>query len=280
MFRCFPHVVNIAVKAGLKVLSITLPSLPSKSRKTSTTASGGSTSTFPSPPSSAPTSFSNLIAIRASGLRREDFETLIREGNTNKEWLGNDGKFLELPVLALLRDVDTRWSSTFLMINRLLVLYNAVAKLLASEKYRATLGPLALSSKQLEALDDVRKFLGALHAAQQLLSSQRTPTLCHVLPVYGKLIKTLTEVKDICPKISHGIEKSIAKLKEYMSKAQDNRTYALAMSMSTSLIVLAISDVLTDLQLLQSSTHSSSFRGSKKTRHMRSRIIARPSKKP
>ncbi|KAL1757549.1 ribonuclease H-like domain-containing protein, partial [Schizophyllum commune] len=169
-----------------------------------------------------------VIAIRASGLRREDFEVLIREGNMNREWVDEEGNFLEMPVLALLRDVDTRWSSTFLMINRLLVLYN-VTKLLASDKYKTTLGPLALSPKQLEALDDIRKFLGALHAAQQLLSSQQTPTLCHVLPVYSKLVKTLAEVKDICPKISHGIQKSIDKLNEYMAKAKDNRTYALAM---------------------------------------------------
>ncbi|KAL1684960.1 ribonuclease H-like domain-containing protein [Schizophyllum commune] len=201
--RCFPHVVNIAVKGGLKALSSDVVAAAR----------------------------AIVVALRASGLRREDLSEVIRIGNLEKVWRDQHGKPVALPDVTLLRDVDTRWSSTFLMINRLLVLYEAVAHILSSEKYITTLGHLALSEKQLEALDDVRKFLGALHLAQQLVSSQRTPTLCHVLPVYVKLIQTLSGVKNICPKISHGIQASINKLKEYMGKAKKSRAYALAMSM-------------------------------------------------
>jgi hypothetical protein len=59
--------------------------------------------------------------IRDSGQRREDFENVIRSGNESKSW-GNseDEQPILLRVVGLLRDVDTRWSSTFLMIDRVL----------------------------------------------------------------------------------------------------------------------------------------------------------------
>ncbi|KII93740.1 hypothetical protein PLICRDRAFT_79070, partial [Plicaturopsis crispa FD-325 SS-3] len=55
----------------------------------------------------------SLVAqCRASGQRREDFASCIKEGNES-------GAF-KLSVWQLLRDVDTRWSSTFFMMNRVL----------------------------------------------------------------------------------------------------------------------------------------------------------------
>ena len=61
----------------------------------------------------------NLVtSIRASGQRREDFAIVIAEGNKagifGPEWLRE---------VVLLKDMDVRWSSTFLMIDRVLELY-------------------------------------------------------------------------------------------------------------------------------------------------------------
>ncbi|KDQ12925.1 hypothetical protein BOTBODRAFT_112281, partial [Botryobasidium botryosum FD-172 SS1] len=55
-----------------------------------------------------------VTACRASGQRRANFRQTIIEGN-------NNGLFA-LDVLQLLRDVDTRWSSLFLMVDRVLEL--------------------------------------------------------------------------------------------------------------------------------------------------------------
>ena len=72
---------------------------------------------------------------RASGQRRSKLRTVIRNGNEMKSWpqtmidfdsptlpdaLKTGGK---LPEVQLLRDCETRWSSTFLMITRVLTLY-------------------------------------------------------------------------------------------------------------------------------------------------------------
>ena len=60
-----------------------------------------------------------VTACRASGLRREAFAKTITEGNES----GAFGEGKQLRQVQLLRDVSTRWSSTFLMIDRLLELY-------------------------------------------------------------------------------------------------------------------------------------------------------------
>jgi hypothetical protein len=63
-----------------------------------------------------------VAACQASGQRREDFKLTIREGNTEQTWTDAEGNPLPLPVLQLLRDCETRWSSTFFMLDRVLTL--------------------------------------------------------------------------------------------------------------------------------------------------------------
>jgi RNA processing factor Prp31 len=67
-------------------------------------------------------------AIRASGQRREDLDKAINEWNsklaTNRTNSESTEEIDELMrVVTLLRDVDTRWSSTFNMIDRAVELY-------------------------------------------------------------------------------------------------------------------------------------------------------------
>jgi hypothetical protein len=58
-----------------------------------------------------------VSACRSSGQRRADLKKLILAGNASNLWSG------PLPALQLLHDCDTRWSSTFLMVNRMTLLY-------------------------------------------------------------------------------------------------------------------------------------------------------------
>jgi hypothetical protein len=133
---CFPHVVNIAVQTSLKDLT-SIPdcaafdsrsSLNVLSEQSSVTSSGSENGLQPRvsqvqydvalslDPVQA---CRDLVgACRASGQRREDFRATIVQGN--KEDAFSSGP---LPCLQLLRDVETRWSSTFFMIDRVLELY-------------------------------------------------------------------------------------------------------------------------------------------------------------
>jgi hypothetical protein len=58
-----------------------------------------------------------VSGCRGSGQRREDFAKTIQDGNVSGEFN------VILREVVLLRDMDVRWSSTFLMIDRVLELY-------------------------------------------------------------------------------------------------------------------------------------------------------------
>lgn len=60
-----------------------------------------------------------IRVIRASGLRRDDFVDTVKTGNIKGWFKGVMGDAVQVPELELLRDVKTRWDSTYAMINRL-----------------------------------------------------------------------------------------------------------------------------------------------------------------
>lgn len=59
-------------------------------------------------------------AIRGSGMRRDTFKDIIKNGNANKWFMDPEGSdVVELKELELLRDVRTRWDSVYQMLSRL-----------------------------------------------------------------------------------------------------------------------------------------------------------------
>lgn len=63
-----------------------------------------------------------VATCRISGKRREEFADTILEGNQNETWMDSDGNLVSVKVLQLLRDCETRWSSTHLMVDRVLTM--------------------------------------------------------------------------------------------------------------------------------------------------------------
>ncbi len=143
--RCFPHVVNISVKHGLTALTKIDLSEPTPAEDCFGISSSGDPEGETDPNLDKPdldlTPESNIFlqnnpaytealqddpikraqelvsVCRASGQRREELMQIIKDGNKT-------GAFPEqLPEVQLLRNVDTRWSSIYLMIHRLLELY-------------------------------------------------------------------------------------------------------------------------------------------------------------
>jgi hypothetical protein len=78
-----------------------------------------------------------VTACRASGQRREEFKLVIQEGNKVGTWTDSDGDPFPLPVLQLLHDCEIRWSSTFLLLDRVLTLL-PVCIPAATKKYSLT----------------------------------------------------------------------------------------------------------------------------------------------
>ena len=190
-----------------------------------------------------------VAACRASTNRRLALQRIIEEGNAHEG--GWDGDGLQLPSLELLRDIDTRWSSTFLMIDRLILLWpvslsmttspgrpaldltswssmQAVKHLLQEEQ----LLELILSDWEMQVLLDIRYFLRIPHFVQSRLSSTHATSAAMVLPVYERLVKKLRKARTVRPRIAHGIDASISALEKYLAFTRTTRAYAYAMGTS------------------------------------------------
>ncbi|KAJ7181961.1 hypothetical protein C8R46DRAFT_1313700, partial [Mycena filopes] len=130
--RCFPHVINLAVKAGLGELT-ELPDyepdlLLDNDDNVIPQALIDNVAYWQALKQDPVVSARRLVtACRGSGQRRENLEKTIEVGNESGGW-GDPPTILR--VVGLLKDVDTRWSATFLMIDRVLEQYLAVDKFL------------------------------------------------------------------------------------------------------------------------------------------------------
>ncbi|KAF5336456.1 hypothetical protein D9611_006667 [Ephemerocybe angulata] len=151
------------------------------------------------------------VIIRASSLRRQRFQDLQRAA-------GRD-------PLELLRDVETRWSSTLLMIERLLELKPYVIQMLRErdlEKY-------AIHEHEWEVLPIYKRILRVPHSFQQALSGEKTPTLHDSLPLFHTMITAWTAMKVSLPQYTDIIDAGISKLKEYWQRIHTVPAYTLAM---------------------------------------------------
>lgn len=80
-------------------------------------------------------------------------------------------------------------------------------------------------------MKDIHQILEIPHAAQQLLSSSRTPSLSMALPAFEVLVEAWKNTRTIIPELSHYIDVGIVKIDEYVVKSRKSRAHALAMSM-------------------------------------------------
>ncbi|KAI0060763.1 hypothetical protein BV25DRAFT_1806882, partial [Artomyces pyxidatus] len=218
--RCFPHVINISVQTALKSLSKSAPDpLPLSDRLEHQN---------PHALKEDPVGKCRSVvgACRDSSMRREDFLKEIEAGNKAKVW--KDGtEAVQLRVVQLLRDVETRWSSTFLMIDRALELSQAVNSFMSS---RDALAGLVLTPTDYEVLSDIRNFLSIPHETQQELSFEQTPTLPHVIPSYELLVTMLRDAQVTLPRIRPAIQEAIRKIEEYMNIERQKPIYAVSIS--------------------------------------------------
>lgn len=84
---------------------------------------------------------------------------------------------------------------------------------------------------ELQVLYDILAVLEVPHAAQELLSAEKTPTLAMALPAYEMVNASWLNLQTVIPELSHFIGVGIEKINEYVTKGRKSRVYALAMSM-------------------------------------------------
>ncbi|KAJ7051541.1 ribonuclease H-like domain-containing protein [Mycena amicta] len=160
-------------------------------------------------------------ACRASGQRRNDLTNTIKQGR-------EDGSWSDMPILQLLRDIDIRWSSTYNSHDRLLILYSAIHFWLGRPS-QASLVHHQLTQSQLQLLTDIQDILRPAHAAQELLSAEKTPTLSLALPAFELMLEAWMALQKVHMDLSHYIGVGMEKVIKYVTKGRKSRVYALAM---------------------------------------------------
>jgi hypothetical protein len=86
-----------------------------------------------------------------------------------------------------------------------------------------------------EVLRDILDVLDLAHRTQELLSSDRTPTLSLALPLYHALIDQWRELQSKCPALSHAIGAGIKKLEVYLVKTRSSPAHIVAMALNPSI---------------------------------------------
>ncbi|RPD74060.1 hypothetical protein L226DRAFT_583602 [Lentinus tigrinus ALCF2SS1-7] len=180
----------------------------------------------------------DLVAYcRQSDRRRIEFRTTIEDGNKAQLWKDEVGNLIQLPLLQLLRDCETRWSSTFLMIKRALHLYpisicRLAIKTFLSHVSRTDISHTLLRPSEYDALKEIYQILEIPHDAQQLLSYERTPSLTIALPAYELLLAGWRELRQEIPHMATYINTGIQKIEEYVNLSRRSRIHALAMALN------------------------------------------------
>lgn len=224
--RCFPHVINIAVQAMLDRLSKGGPPDGYK-------GSDGMLVYYSAEYLAAlnrdivGVCRSVVTAMRASGARRLglwNFILALNKRNSHNK---------QIPLLRLLRDCETRWSSCFIMLNRFMTLWPAVQGYIKQSNDVALTKHL-MGETELTVLVDVIQVLEGAHAVQQVLSAEKTPTLSNALPEYALLIDYWTSLSHSIPQLSYVMEVGIAKIKEYVDQSRSSKIHVLAMAINPS----------------------------------------------
>jgi hypothetical protein len=117
---CFPHVINICVKHILDQFSNIDPALANNFASAFPNDDTMNSDLYFDALQKQPIVLGRQIvkAIRASGLRREEFTHVIKSCNSSGLFR-SQGQVIQVPEYQLLRDVKTRWDSEYFMINRL-----------------------------------------------------------------------------------------------------------------------------------------------------------------
>ncbi|KAF8970640.1 ribonuclease H-like domain-containing protein, partial [Flammula alnicola] len=221
-YRCFPHIVNLACKAILAAISA-LDFNPIPPDEEDDDEEGG---TFMDKLTDDPIACLRTLirVICALSIRRQCFSELTVER------FGHD--------VQLLRDVDTRWSSTCLMIERALFCRPIIVKFLSMPDFE-DLRRHYLTGDDWEALQAFYDILSIPHAFQQRLSAEKTPTLCETIRSFSAITAIWKEHQGEHPETSNIIQAGIDKLEEYSERTSLTPAYTVAMCTSHSYLPLS-----------------------------------------
>ncbi|KAG2055138.1 hypothetical protein BDR06DRAFT_1046210 [Suillus hirtellus] len=135
-----------------------------------------------------------LQVVTSTDPHHRRLQAVIQEGNENGFWRGKlPDRKTTLSTVQLLHDCVTRWSSTFKMVDRVLMLNPAIQSFLL-ETQNADISDLSMDAKDTDVLHNIHQIIEVPHIVQELLSSEQTPTLSMALPAYKVLNSQWTQL--------------------------------------------------------------------------------------
>ncbi|EIN03294.1 hATC-domain-containing protein, partial [Punctularia strigosozonata HHB-11173 SS5] len=224
--RCFPNVINLAVQAilnGIKTHGGTLCcALPD----------------ITTPHKDEHEAYAAALDTDPVGCVRN---ITIRQGNDSEVWPER------IPERQLTRDCETRWSSTSLMLERVLDANEALKCMFCVPKYQqAGLHTLLLNKDQYTVTCDIEDVLRIPHHVQELLSAEKTPTLPVALPAYEQVLLLWRALQIELQYLSPYIEFGISKIEEYVARSRRSCAYVLAIVINPAIKFRWIEDQWTE----------------------------------
>ncbi|CAE6470177.1 unnamed protein product [Rhizoctonia solani] len=245
-FRCFPHIINLAVAAFMDALRSTDDQYLADRIQANNPPSEERQNYLSALKQRPDKKCQAIVVALRKGQRRAAFQQTILEGNKNGHFKqtqtvkipGPEGELIDnkieviikLRVLQLILDVPTRWSSTRSMLDRFAEEYPAIWEYL--NKNKEIFAELIMSDLEFRVLQDILACLNVPHRAQELLSSEQTPTLSLVFPVYDQLIYSWRQLAKCLGPYSHAIECGIAKIEDYMALSRSSLVHIVVMVMN------------------------------------------------
>jgi hypothetical protein len=93
-----------------------------------------------------------------------------------------------------------------------------------------------LSESDRAVLRDVLAFLRAPHSIQELLASEKTPTLPFAIAAFEGLLLMFEQLAVDLPRLRHAINVATVKLRKYIRLARQTKVYGLATGKDSTLL--------------------------------------------
>ncbi|KIK12635.1 hypothetical protein PISMIDRAFT_120519, partial [Pisolithus microcarpus 441] len=164
-------------------------------------------------------------AIRASGLRRDEFKKLVATGNDQDWFKSPDGQPVQVPETQLLHDVRTRWDSTFYMINRLRTLH------LPIDCFLSLLGQKDIAHYRMSDMDwfVLREYEILLDVFQQRMSAEKRATLNRAVPSFELFMTAWEKLREMNKRIAPFIDVGLKWAKQYYNRMDNTQAYIISM---------------------------------------------------
>ncbi|OAX31001.1 hypothetical protein K503DRAFT_134938 [Rhizopogon vinicolor AM-OR11-026] len=105
------------------------------------------------------------------------------------------------------------------------------------ETQNTDIADLSMDVKDTDVLREIHQIIEVPHIAQEIISSERTPTLSMALPAYESLTSKWTQLQSTIWELSYYIGVGLDKLRQYINEGRKTRIYALSIIVNPSIML-------------------------------------------